>query len=236
MAKRWDWLARISDGLGIGQFLWTLAGAGAALTAALAWVGNHWDWLAGHGWGAVVFAALFAALLTMLAVTGSLALYRYFRPLPHTPRPEAPKEETVAAPSPAWRVEEWMPPLHALEAFGHQPSQERERDALERAAQLGKTKRTGEIMADLEAYKEIEKANREAAEARRLIWWSVIYKLQTGELVAEGFADPAATEPVGIKSAEWRKYSLNETEFMSRQVTLGANSYVGVVIGKPAKP
>jgi hypothetical protein len=49
---------------------------------AMSWVANSISGLAQFGWGAVVFAGLAVACLAVLSLTGSLALYRYFSPLP----------------------------------------------------------------------------------------------------------------------------------------------------------
>jgi hypothetical protein len=49
---------------------------------AMSWIANSISGLAQFGWGAVVFAGLAVACLAVLSLTGSLALYRYFSPLP----------------------------------------------------------------------------------------------------------------------------------------------------------
>jgi hypothetical protein len=59
----------------------------AAIWFAMSWIASSISGLAQFGWGAVVFAGLAVACLTALSVSVSLALYRYFNPLPPTSPP-----------------------------------------------------------------------------------------------------------------------------------------------------
>lgn len=60
-----------------------------AIWVAMSGIANSISGLAQFGWGAVVFAGLAVACLAALSVTASLAMYRYFNPLPPPPPPPA---------------------------------------------------------------------------------------------------------------------------------------------------
>jgi hypothetical protein len=229
------WIGHIANWTGLAGAL----GGGAVLTAFFSWAASGWEAIAAQGWGAVAFAGAFMAAFLLLAVTGSLALYRYFRPLPVIVPPPAatlaaPVVEVVSPSPPEPTVAGWMSPLWALEAFGNAPAWKQQQELESKISE--KQKRLG--ASSPEEYSvlldEISELQRDAQTAKWRVIWSVIHKLRDNEILAEGFADPGDKEPIRIRAVEWRKYAPdNDDLFTKRSVALGSIEYTGVMIGKP---
>lgn len=89
MGRFWNWLGRAADGISLWQILGPLG-----IVGALSWAAAEFQAIAQHGWGAVALAGVGIGCFVLLALTGSLALYRVFRPLP----PPTSLSRAVAAP------------------------------------------------------------------------------------------------------------------------------------------
>lgn len=98
MQRAWNWIGRIADGVSIWQAIVSLGG----ITVLLSWAASAVEPIAKYGWGAVVFAGLGTAVLTMLSVTASLALFRIFRPVP----PLSPVDRQILTPESAPSLDE----------------------------------------------------------------------------------------------------------------------------------
>ncbi|MGB3723267.1 MAG: hypothetical protein WA979_10685 [Pacificimonas sp.] len=66
------------------------------LSGALSWVGNKLAFLSAYGWPEAVLFGLFFSAVLMILVTSSLALWRYFKPLPEVASRTAVKSQTGA--------------------------------------------------------------------------------------------------------------------------------------------
>lgn len=77
------WSSRVANWMGI----WGAVGAGGTVLTSgfFYWVVSGFEAVAAYGWGAVATVALFLAAVLVSLVAGSLALFRYFRPLPPPP-------------------------------------------------------------------------------------------------------------------------------------------------------
>ena len=94
MGRLWNWLGRVADGIS----LWQVVASFGAVGVLISWVATGYHAIAQQGWGAVVFAGIFVAAFLTLAATGSLALFRYFRPLPVTVSMTNPATAQTSAP------------------------------------------------------------------------------------------------------------------------------------------
>jgi hypothetical protein len=240
MRRLWDWVGRLADGIS----LWQVVGSFWLVSAMMSAAATGFNAVAEQGWGAIVFAGVFSAALLTLAATGSLALYRYFRPLPVVfpavapPSIVPPIVEVVPplppASPPEPEVIEWMPPSWALEEFGYLEARKAKLE-IETKIQEANDRLGGLEADDYSATcEEIKRLERDKAKETWRIIWSLVHQLRNGELIAEGFADPADKTPVRISAPEWRKYTPDESELtVKRAVTLGSVQYIGVMIGRP---
>jgi hypothetical protein len=92
MARFWSWLGRAADSISVWQVVGPLG-----LVGAMSWAAAEFQAIAQHGWGAVVIAGVGIGCVVLLALTGSLALYRVFRPLPPAAIPATPVSIALAA-------------------------------------------------------------------------------------------------------------------------------------------